>query len=152
MLLGGCTTLYRTSPTYEKTIQETKVIGVMPIDVRMYQLKTGHTREEMDEWSTLAQEYITKSLQAQLPQVGAFQIKFIDEAWLREQNSDLWLDNKALFNAVSGMAAVTSFPKEHALFPTKKETFDYTLGSEAAQLATLCGVDTMLFVSGFDHD
>ena len=152
LTVSGCTTLYRTSPDFEKAYKEAKTVAVMPLDVNVYLLKAGNTRELIDEWSQEAQGNIAKSLQRHLGEEQKYKVKFIDLSWLKSQNEQLWVDNRALYEAVAGMAVMTSLPKENALFPTKRAAFDYTLGAQAAELGRLCDADLLLFVNGYDHD
>jgi hypothetical protein len=152
LMTNGCATFYRTSPSFEAVYKEAKTVAVMPLDVNVYLLKAGNTRELMDEWSLQAQGNLAKSLQKHLGEEQDYKVKFIDVSWLKSQNEQLWVDNRALYEAVAGMAVVTALPKENALFPTKRRAFDYTLGAEAAELGRLCDADLLLFVNGYDHD
>ncbi len=149
---SGCITFYRTSPNFETLYKEAKTVAVMPLDINVYLIKAGNTEELMDEWSEQAKGNITKGLQKYLGEGQNYQIKFIDLKWLKSQNEQLWVDNRALYEAVARMAVITSLPKENALFPTKRETFDYTLGTEAAELGRICDADLLLFVNGYDYD
>lgn len=150
---SGCaTSLHRTSTDFEKVYKEAKTVVVMPLDVNVYLLKAGNTRELMDEWSDQAKGNIIKSFQKYLGEKQSYKLKFIELSWLKSQNEQLWVDNRVLYEAVAQMAVTTAVPKENALFPTKRNKFDYTLGAEAAELGRICDADLLLFVNGYDND
>ncbi len=152
VFLSGCassTRTLRTSPTYDEVIKTTKVIAVMPPDVKVNELTAGGVTQEIDEWSQKAKEYITEALKKHLSERFNVQVKFIEEPWLKKEHKELWRDYRSLYDAVSYSALMHAYPGIDE-FPYKKEKFDYTLGADISQLSSVCGADAVLFIWGFD--
>ncbi|OGX23958.1 MAG: hypothetical protein A3D10_01695 [Omnitrophica WOR_2 bacterium RIFCSPHIGHO2_02_FULL_48_11] len=149
--LSGCTSTLRKAPGYDQTINRVKTIAVMPPDVEVYKLTAGNVRELMDEWSTQSKRFIKKSLETHLAERFGFNIKFVEEDWLKTNHKELWNTHRALYNAVAISALLHSYPGEN-IFQTKVKNFDYTLGPDVAELASVCGADAFLFIYGFDHE
>jgi len=143
--------MVRKSSDYDQTIKRIKTIAVMPPDVEVYKLTAGGVRELIDEWSDTAKGFIGDSLKEYLEGKYGFDIKFIEEDWLKENYKELWNDNRALYNAVSISAIMHAYPSENG-FPTKKKNFDYTLGKDVGELAKACEADALLFAYGYDHE
>jgi hypothetical protein len=150
-LTSGCSTM-RTSPQFSQNIPNIKTIAVMPLDVKVFKITAGGVTEEIDEWSDKAKTDIKTSLQAQLSLSG-FEVKFVDESWLKEQNKELWTENKALYEMVSNAITLHAISGHSpAVFKTKIKNFDYTLGVDVSALSEMCGADSLLFVYGYDHE
>ncbi len=151
LLTAGCTGSLRTSPSYPQLITQTKTIAVMPPDIHVYQLTAGGVREEMDEWNQTAKKLIEEKLKKHLAQRFGFEIKFIDEDWLKKNHKETWTANRSLFDAVSTSALQHGYAGSNA-FATKLKNFDYTLGQDTKKLADICESDALLFIYGFDHE
>lgn len=147
----GCASTARKSPAFDNHISHTKVIAVMPADIQVYQLTAGGVRELMDEWSDAARKLMQETLRKHLAGRYGFEIKFVEEDWLRQNHKDLWERNRGLYGAVADSALVHAYPGENA-FPPKLKNFDYTLGDEMRPLSEACGADALLFIRGIDHE
>ena len=151
VFLSGCASFVRRSPNFPTRIQSTKTIAVMPADITIYQINVGGVREIIDEWSLKAKELINQSLEANLTNQFQFKIKFISEAKLKNDYTEIWDAQRSLYEAVSISAYLHTFaPME--IFPEKLKVFDYTMGPEIKELAELCQADALLFVFGFDNE
>ncbi len=151
VFLSGCTSYVKKSTTFDSNISRTKVIAVMPADIEVYQFSAGGIRELMDEWSDQAKELVRQALEKHFASRYGFEIKFIDEKWLKENDKELWETNRGLYTAVAVSALLHAYPGPNT-FPDKIKNFDYTLGEEIQALAKLCGADALLFIHGFDHE
>jgi len=148
---GGCATAFKTSPTYPQAIKEIRTIAVMPPDVDVYKVTAGGVVEKVDEWSAEAKGYIREALKTHLSQRHDFEIKFIEEDWLKANHKTLWQANRELYYAVSLSALYHAYDGV-AQFPTKRKSFEYTLGKEVKELADAAGADALFFIYGLDHE
>lgn len=123
----------------------------MPADIEVYQLSAGGIKELIDEWSETAKRLTRESLQKHFAERYGFNIKFIEEDWLKENHKELWQVNKGLYQAVALSALLHAYPGPNT-FPSKVKNFDYTLGKEIQTLAQACGADALLFIHGIDHE
>lgn len=149
--VSGCATTLRKSPTFETRSTSISTIAVLPADIKVYKLTAGGVRELVDEWCELSQQLVKEALNKYLGERYGFQLKFISEEWLKKTNKELWLSQGALYNAVAISALLHAYPGINA-FSTKMKSFDYTLGADISALAELCEADTLLFISGVDHE
>lgn len=147
----GCSSLVKTSPTYEASIKQFKTVAVMPADIEVYKLSAGGMRELIDEWSNDSKKYFAAGLQKHLGSRFGLQIKYLDEDTLKKNNPDLWKGNKGLYYAVSHSILMHAYPGAGA-FPAKIKKFDYTFGPEIQPLSQAVGADALLFVYGIDHE
>ena len=151
LFLVGCGTTLKTSSSYPQVIRATKIIAVMPADIHIYQLTAGGVREEMDEWNAQSKKFIEEKLKIHLAERFGFEIKFIDEGWLKANHKEAWTANRAMFDAISSAALTHAYSGANT-FNTKMRNFDYTFGPDLEKLAQACGADALLFVYGFDHE
>ena len=151
LFLSSCVSLVKKSPTFDADIAQVKTIAVLPADIEVYQLSAGGVRELIDEWSDKAKADTADALKKHLAERYGFQIKFIDEQWLKDNHKEAWNDNLALYNAVAYSALLHAYPGDNT-FPDKMKNFDYTLGQEIQDLAKICEADALLFVYGVDHE
>lgn len=121
-------------------------IAVYRPDVRVGTLTTGGADEANAEWTEAARGLILEKLKAKHHVRGA-EVVFPGEP--EGDDGASLAEYRALFTAVSN-SIIT-----HKLFPgnrlpTKKQTFDWTLGEGVSRLGELSGADYALFV--FTHD
>jgi len=151
LFTNGCATVVRTSSALPQRIQQNKTIAILPPGIEVYKFMVGDTRELIDEWTNETKRVVIDSLQTYFKQNTNFEIKLIQEDWLKQNAPDVWRDEKTLYQAVASSAYLHAFNFAEP-FPTKRQVFDYTVGSEINQLARTCGADYLLFVYGFDHE
>ena len=124
----------------------------MPPDVEVYKITAGGVTELMDEWNDKAKGFIQDALKQHLAKRFGFEIKFIDEEWLKREHKELWNSNRALYNAVATSALSHAYAMSPNAFPDKVKNFDYTLGEKLQNLAQVCEADALLFIYGFDYE
>lgn len=149
--ISGCASYVKKSPTFDESIKKTKTIAVLPADIEVYQLTAGGVRELIDEWSSQSKALVRDALERFLGSRFGFEIKSIDEDWLKKNHKELWVANRSLYNAVSLSALLHAYPGPNT-FPAKLKNFDYTLGHEVKKLSEVCHADALLFVHGIDHE
>jgi len=152
--LTGCQTTkyYKKGPSFDSVMRATKTIAVMPVDVTVFELSAGGVPEEIDRWSISAREMIRNAIKDQLSDNYQYEIKFIDESWLKNNYKDLWKDYSSLYEAVASAGFLHGFEIGANSFKTKKDNFDYTLGNQTSALANIVGADALLFTYGFDYE
>lgn len=121
-------------------------IAVFRPDVRVGSLTTGGLDEANADWTATARALIADALKSDQKVAGATLV-YPDEP--TGDDGAYLAEYRALFRAVSESIMT------HKLFvgqrlPTKKERFDWTLGTGANRLGTMAGADYALFV--FTHD
>ncbi len=151
VLFSGCASLVKTSATYQEALKEMKIIAVMPPDVEVYKLTAGGMRELIDEWTQDSKDYIKEALQKHIGNRFGFEVKFVEEDWLKINHKSLWNNNRSLYSAVAQCALYHAYSGP-AAFPAKLKNFDYTLGAEIQPLSQVLGADALLFVYGYDHE
>jgi hypothetical protein len=115
-------------------------------DVHVGEQTTGGLNQPNADWTNEARLELTKAL-AKMQADRSNEMKMMPE--LTGDDNALMSDYRSLFKAVAD--AVIS----HKLFPgnrlpTKKERFDWTLGSEARKLGDIGGGDYGLFLYTYD--
>lgn len=122
-----------------------KILVFRP-DVQVGEQSTGGMNQPNADWTAQARNELGKALEAAQKQ-RSNELVIMPE--LEGEQAALLADYRALFRAVT--AAVVT----HKLFPgnrlpTKKTTFNWTLGPGASRLADIGGGDYGLFVFTFD--
>jgi hypothetical protein len=148
---GGCATAFKTSPTYPQAIKEIRTIAVLPPDVDVYKVTAGGVTEKIDEWSEEAKANIKEALKTHLSQRHDFEIKFIEEDWLKQNHKDVWTANRELYYVVSLSALIHAYTGPEQ-FPSKKKYFQYTLGEDLKSLAQAVEADAVFFIYGADYE
>ncbi len=144
---SGCATNMRKAATYHTVIQQSKTIAVMPPNMRLHKIMAGGNMELIDEWSETANKLMGQAIKEKFSDEFNFQLKFIDENWLLEQDKELWREYKALYHAVAVSAIIHGiYPAQR--FSSKKENFDYTLGKNIRELSDKLNSDLLLFSYG----
>jgi hypothetical protein len=122
--------------------RQVKVVVFRP-DVTVGSMTTGGVQEPNAEWTETARGYMEQSL-SRSGLAGAANVVFVNEDPQGDQGK-LLADYRSLFRAVADSVVA------HKLFvgnrlPTKKEAFDWSLGSGAAELGNIAGgADYALF-------
>ncbi|PTS80521.1 hypothetical protein DBR17_10675 [Sphingomonas sp. HMWF008] len=115
-------------------------------EVHVGTLTSGGLDEANADWTATARGLIADALKANDKVAGA-KLIFADEP--EGDDGVYFAEYRALFSAVAEAIQV------HKLFPgnrlpTKKETFDWTLGDGAARLGKMAGADYALFLTTHD--
>ena len=121
--------------------QPAKIIVFRP-DVEVGSMGVGGVQEPNAEWTQTARDKLSAQLTEHQKASGN------EVIFLPEQEGDrarLVADYQSLFRAVAG-AVVEHKMNPGAKLPTKKDKFDWTLGSGATQLGQLAGGDYALFL------
>lgn len=149
---GGCSVKsMRQTGQYPVYIREAKTIAVMPPDLYIYQITAGKMVELMDSWTDEAKEMTALALKENLDDRYGYDIKFIDEDWLKENHKALWKDYSALYSTAVKSLMLHAMDTGPHRFPTKKDRFDYTLGSGVSELAKAVEADSLLFIHGEEY-
>lgn len=149
--LSGCATFVKKNPHTSEILPKIKTIAVLPADITVFRFTSGGVREEIDDWNIKAKAYARESLQKYLHSQYGYQVKFIEEDWLKRNHKALWMSNRALFYSIALSALPHAFPGAHQ-FDSKLNNFDYTLGPDVSALAQACDADSLLFIYGYDHE
>ena len=150
-LLSGCASYIKKSLDFNERIAQVKTIAVLPPDIEVYSLTAGGVKELIDEWTDASKALVRDALKKHFGERLGFQIKFIEEPWLKAEHKEPWEANRALYDAVSLATLIHAYPGVNA-FPDKLVNYDYTLGKDVKALADACGADALLFVRGVDHE
>lgn len=115
-------------------------------DVSVSEQSTGGLDQPNADWTLQARDYLVSSL-TKAQGKRSIDMKLMPE--LSGEDANVMADYKSMFRAVAD-AAIT-----HKLFPgnrlpTKKDTFDWTLGPGASQLGAIGGGDYGLFMYTYD--
>ncbi len=136
--------VYRAHPELESRIKNVNIPGLLPPDVKIYELTAGGIKELRDEWSEKGKENVLRTIKENFNE-KKFNIKIltIDEE-IEEELEDI----HALYRAVSRSVQLHTYGP--FLFPEKQKNFDYSIGSIEKILQRL-GSDAMIFVYGHDE-
>jgi hypothetical protein len=114
-------------------------------DVTVGSVGIGGVTQPNADWTATARTNLTDALKNYQATRGNDVIFLADQ---EGDNARLVADYQALFRAVAG--AVITHKVYGAKLPTKKKSFDWTLGPGASQLGKLAGGDYALFVYSED--
>jgi len=113
---------YRAHPDLARRAQAVKIVGVLPPDIKVYELSAGGDTELRDDWSAAGREAVLSGLADVFRDRGiALKSLAIDKDM---QGS--FEDVTALYRAVS--YSIVEHTYRHPPFPTKLENFDYSVG------------------------
>ncbi|HYG66128.1 MAG TPA: hypothetical protein VD838_00665, partial [Anaeromyxobacteraceae bacterium] len=117
--LSGCIQYHRTRPGAEGWREKTRTIGILSA-VRVDEVSAGGVEEEHEEWTAQATRNVTGALAAGLKE-RKLQAKTL--SWKDDPELD---ELRMLYAEVAG--AIWSFAYPPYPFPTKVDSFDYTVG------------------------
>ncbi len=125
-------------------------VVLMPVDVDVYEMSTGGVKEEVPEWSDVAEENVRSALLVSKdPQGKCCVTREVDSASLTGEERDILEEHLALFTSVAASARWADHPVNTA-WHFKAQHFDYTLGDGLAFLKTNYGIDAGLIILGED--
>lgn len=143
-VIGCAPTSYRTHPELDTRIKSIKTIGIVPADIRIYELSAGDTEELRDDWSDQGRENIMRAALAGLKKHNV-QTKSIT---IRKEFENEMEDVQDLYWAVS--ASILYYTYSEQGIPEKRKNFIYSVGP-IKKLLDAHGVDAVLLVSGYDE-
>jgi hypothetical protein len=135
---------YRSHPDLERRTKAVKVVGVLPPDIKIYELSAGGVADLRDDWSATGRQAVLRGLDDVLKERGvALKALSVD----RDMQGPVE-DLTALYRAVSYSIVehtYKSFP-----FQAKLENFDYSVGPVDEMLKRY-QADAFLLVFGIDE-
>jgi len=154
MVLLACPSLALCEPAYSRAApeardraKEMKTLGILFVDMKVYQLTAGGVREPKEDWTEAARRNFLTSLEADLKGRG-MEAKVLGEESTSEELDDIQI----LYGAVRD--AILTHTYGSALnwdfFPEKLSHFEYSLGPVDELLARL-RVDGLLLVTASDE-
>jgi len=142
----GCAPLkpYRAHPEFEMLAKNIKTTGLLSPDVKIYEFTAGGLRELRDDWCAKGKENVQGAL-IQCFREKPLEIKPITiDKEMEEEMEDIY----ALYRAVSISINIHTYGDFK--FPEKTKKFDYSIGP-IENILQQYGVDTLIFVYGFDE-
>jgi hypothetical protein len=147
LCLGGCaTTKQQSAPDFELPQGEYKLVVMRP-DVAVSTLTARGELQRREDWSSAARGHIVQVLrdfararEGETRMVSTPEDAGLDEAAL--------LDLERLHGAVG--ASILEFKFSSVRLPTKRNSFDWTLGELAARFGARSGYDYALFIFARD--
>lgn len=121
-------------------------VVLMRPDMQVGELQAGGMVEPNADWTKAAREHLAKALE-QGHRARNIELKPIDET--QESSAQLVADYEALHRAVAD--AIVTYKYYGAKLPSKKESFDWTLGPDASKLGEASGANYALFFYGRDN-
>jgi hypothetical protein len=135
---------YRAHPELDRRARTVRVVGLLPPDIKIYELSAGGVTELRDEWSAAGREAVLQGLTEALRDRGvAIKPLAVDPSLQRPVE-----DVTVLYRAVSGSIIEHTY-KQHP-FPAKLENFDYSVGP-LDPLLQRSQADAMVIVYGVDQ-
>lgn len=141
---GGCQTHYRAHPELEARMHRIKTIGIIPADVRMYELSAGDVEELRDDWSSQAQDNVTKALAAGLKERNVYAKNITVHKEFEQEIEDI----QALYRTVG--SSILYYTYGETPLPGKYKNFTYSVGP-MEKFLDAHGVDAVVLVDGFDE-
>lgn len=136
---------YRANPELSRLKKDIKTLGMIPPDIKVYELAAGGMLELRDDWSAQAKENSAKAIADSLKEKNV-DIKSLplDRTELQEEMDDV----QALYRTVAlciNWHTYGMYP-----FPEKKKKFDYSVGP-IEKILNAYGVDALIFVYARDE-
>jgi hypothetical protein len=113
---------YRAHPELDRRAKAVRVVGLLPPDIKIYELTAGGVTELRDEWSAAGRDAVVQGLSETLKERGVVLKPLVVDKDLQRSVDDVTV----LYRAVSSSIIEHTY-KEHP-FQTKLENFDYSVG------------------------
>jgi len=113
---------YRAHPELDRRAKVVRVVGLLPPDIKIYELTAGGVTELRDEWSAAGRAAVLQGLNEAFKERGIAIKPLVVDKDLQGSVDDVTV----LYRAVSGSIIEHTY-KEHP-FHTKLENFDYSVG------------------------
>jgi hypothetical protein len=147
LVLSACTTTSQLAGADFKPPEGSYRLVVIQPDIRVGALTAGGAVEQREDWTNQAREHVLKALQNQQAKRGGetkIAATHQEAGWEAASVADLvWLHN-AVGNSIK-LHKYAYLP-----LPTKKNQFDWTLGSKAVEFGRATNYDYALFLHAQD--
>jgi len=143
VVISGCATTKQHSSISElqPTLSNLK-IALMPVDVRLSILTAGGMHEPQAEWSQAAEKNIHAAIK-KIEETRELEFVQYQRPDAADKTASTLIELERLHGAV-GQAIL--FNKYQVKLPTKKDVFDWTLGSTAIVMRDATNADYALFI------
>jgi hypothetical protein len=135
---------YRAHPDLARRTQGVKILGVLPPDIKIYELSAGGDTELRDDWSAAGREAVLKGLADAFKDRGIALRPLAVDKDMQGPFEDL----TALYRAVS--YSIVEHTYKNPPFQTKLENFDYSVGP-VDDVLRKHQADAFLIVYGIDE-
>jgi hypothetical protein len=135
-----------TAQGYALPADKPVTVVLMRPDMQVGELQAGGMIEPNADWTKAAREHLARAMEASHKNRN-IELKPIDES--QADIAQLVADYEALHRAVA--EAIVTYKYYGAKLPTKKDQFDWTLGSGAQKLEQASGANYALFFYGRDN-
>lgn len=143
LALQGCVTSTKQKITELSKADRPPRILLMPVDVTLGHMTTGGAFEPQAEWTKLGETHVRKGVEGYLKTQSAGLVEYVAPT---ETELRAFHDQLLKLHRVVGQS-IALFQLHPALqLPTKKDTFDWSLGQDVRKLASAYGADYALFV------
>lgn len=115
----------------------------MPVDIELSALTAGGVSEVRADWTATAKELVSQELRRQLAQHHDTLLEYAEPQNTEEAQQDIQIIK--LHGVVGKTILVNSLVPARVL-PTKRDSFDWSLGEEVSSLRKTFGADYGLFV------
>lgn len=144
VLLSGCvTTSFHTSEELKRGGDKHRIL-LMPVDVELSEIQASGVPLPKAEWTRAAKEYISQSLRDNLRDVDA-ELIIADET-VSLSGTDWHEVQLVKLHGAVGMSIALHQYQGPLKLPTKKDTFEWTIGPDARFLRKKYKADYALFV------
>ena len=146
MMLFGCASpAYRAHPEFEMRAGNLNTLGLMPCDIKAYEVSGLGLVELRDDWCVTSNKNVVNALIKSLKDKH-YNIK----ALTIDQEIEEEMDGiRALYRVVNKSIQLHTYGPQ--LFPEKGKNFEYSLGP-VEEILRRSGADSLVFVSGLDHE
>lgn len=150
VLAGGCAQTQSAGPAVALKPHEGPLkVLLMPADVELSLLTTGGLLEPHAEWTEQGRRNVIAALKEELAERSIDAVSYGDDSVAGYQIAAEHEQLVKLHEAVGGAIMLHSYLPGFAL-PTKKDSFDWTLGDGVKELRERHGADYALFVYAED--
>ena len=144
LLAGGCATTKDFSSISALESQDGGIeIILMPLDVELSVLTLGGLLEPRSDWTNAAKEHVLSGIEIEQQNRGSKLLHY-QEPESNDPFGERHVELEQLHSAVG--KAILQHKYAGMSLPTKKETFDWTLGPEVKTLSQKYAADYALFI------
>lgn len=145
LLASGCAPQpFRVHPELHERVKNVGSIGIVPLDIKIYEVSNTGVVEFRDDWSAVASENVKNALLEEFRRrKQTLELLLIDGETAEEMEQV-----RTLYSTVNKSIRLHTYGPQ--LFPEKRVDFDYSLGPVEGILQNF-GVDLLLLVYGVDR-
>ncbi len=143
-IMGCAPASYRAHPELDTLFRSIKTIGIVPADIRIYEMTAGDVEELRDDWSDKGRENVMRASQTGLKNLNV-QVKSLT---IHKEFENEMEDIQALYWAVS--VSILRYTYSEQGIPEKRKNFVYSVGP-MKKFLDAHGVDAVLLVNGYDE-